>query len=222
MLQDEDGFFTVAGFGSLLSERSSRSTFPELQNFRAGKIKGWRRIFAHCADIFYERGIARPETGEVSSLSCEPHRGGEVVVALFEVPATPEAVAAFVEREQEFRFTAVAPVTLQGEPTGRMAVLCAKNTDDNYRARRCPPEEFERRWAKHGVTKIWRDDILPCRVYLRHCVLAAQHFCPEAYENFLDQTYLGDRTTTVRQYLKVHPDIMQELPPPSLAQRYCG
>ena len=40
---------TVAGFGSLLSERSARSTFPELSNFRLATIAGWRRVFAHTA-----------------------------------------------------------------------------------------------------------------------------------------------------------------------------
>lgn len=33
---------TVAGFGSLLSERSARTTFPNLQNFRIGRVKGGR------------------------------------------------------------------------------------------------------------------------------------------------------------------------------------
>lgn len=38
---------TVAGFGSLLSETSARSTFPQLRNFRQGRLRGWRRVFAH-------------------------------------------------------------------------------------------------------------------------------------------------------------------------------
>ena len=47
--QCEQGLMTVAGFGSLLSERSARSTFPELTNFRLATIAGWRRVFAHTA-----------------------------------------------------------------------------------------------------------------------------------------------------------------------------
>lgn len=67
-----------------------------------------------------------------------------------------------------------------------------------------------------------RDDVLPCRVYLRHCVLAAQRLGPAAFESFLDGTYLADRATTVRQHLAANPEIMQELPPPSLVGRYSG
>jgi hypothetical protein len=61
-----------------------------------------------------------------------------------------------------------------------------------------------------------------CRVYLRHCVLAAKGFCAEAYESFLDATYLSDRVTTVRQHLQNNPEILQELPPPELVGRYSG
>ena len=69
----DQGLMTIAGFGSLLSERSARSTFPDLDNFRLARVTGWRRVFAHACDIFYARGIARPDTGEVSSLSVEEH-----------------------------------------------------------------------------------------------------------------------------------------------------
>lgn len=41
-LADANGYMTVAGFGSLLSERSARSTFPELTGFRAA------RVCTHC------------------------------------------------------------------------------------------------------------------------------------------------------------------------------
>ncbi|KAF6259418.1 hypothetical protein COO60DRAFT_1008858 [Scenedesmus sp. NREL 46B-D3] len=217
------GLMTVAGFGSLLSERSARTTFPDLQDFRPGRLRGFRRVFAHTADIFFARGIAKPATGEISSLSCEPHAGSELVVSLFEVPFNTASIAAFIAREHEFRLLAVQPYTLDGHMlTERLAVLCGANTDAHYKATRCPPDEWARRWCVHGIDRVWRDDILPCRVYLRHCVLAAEGFCPEAYDSFLDATYLSDRLTTVRQYLEAHPDILQELPPPDLVGRYSG
>ena len=58
------------------------------------QIQGYRRVFAHTAAVFFQRGIARPETGEISSLSCEPLAGAEIVVSVFEVPFTPSAVQA--------------------------------------------------------------------------------------------------------------------------------
>lgn len=46
----------------LRAENSARSTFPNLINFRVAKLSGFRRVFAHVAPIFFERGIAKPET----------------------------------------------------------------------------------------------------------------------------------------------------------------
>ena len=91
-VQDEEGVISVAGFGSLLSESSARSTFPDLRNFRAGKVRGYRRIFAHTASVFFQRGIARPETREISSLSCESQSGEEIVVSVFDVLGHPTAI----------------------------------------------------------------------------------------------------------------------------------
>ncbi len=101
-------------------------------------------------------------------------------------------------------------------------MLCTRSTDEAYRARRCLPDEWQRRYTSRGIASVWRDDVLPCRAYLRHCVLAAQRFCPEAHASFLDATWLADRRTTVRAWLAQHPEIMEEEPPPALVGRYSG
>ncbi|KAH9683613.1 hypothetical protein KPL71_027739 [Citrus sinensis] len=109
-----DGFISISGFGSLLSENSARSTFPNLINFRVAKLRGFRRVFAHVAPIFFERGIAKPETKEISSLSVEPCEGETLIVTVFEIKKSE--IPAFIKREHEFRFLAVLPETLDGKP----------------------------------------------------------------------------------------------------------
>jgi hypothetical protein len=49
-------------FRFLTAERSARSTFPELEGFRVAALRGFRRVFAHVAPIFFERGIALKAT----------------------------------------------------------------------------------------------------------------------------------------------------------------
>ncbi|KAM0947633.1 hypothetical protein DsansV1_C07g0069531 [Dioscorea sansibarensis] len=218
-----DGFLSICGFGSLLSEKSARSTFPELRDFRVGGLRGFRRVFAHVAPIFYDRGIARPETAEVSSLSVEPCEGEWLVVTVFEIKK--EEVLAFMEREHEFRFLSAFPEDLEGKPFTRPAVVCARYSDDEYFRIRCKGsrEIFFERYGRHNIDKIWRDDILPCRVYLRHCVLAAKNLGQIAYDNFLDHTFISDRKTTIREYLASRGSgIMDEEPPEELKSRYGG
>lgn len=49
------------------------------------QLRGFRRVFAHTAPVFFERGIANAETGEISSLSVEPCEGEILVVTVFEI-----------------------------------------------------------------------------------------------------------------------------------------
>ncbi|KAK1591770.1 hypothetical protein Q3G72_013381 [Acer saccharum] len=218
-----DGRISICGFGSLLSEKSARSTFPDLIDFRLAKLNGFRRVYAHAAPIFFERGIAKPETMEISSLSVEPCEGETLIVTVFEIQKAE--IPAFIKREHEFRFLAVIPETLDGKPFTNRAVLCARSSDEEFFQIRCKgsKEIYFQHYGRYNIDKIWRDDILPCRVYLRHCVLAAKNLGDEAYNNFLDHTYLGDRKTTIREYLATTGSgIMEEEPPESLKSRYGG
>ncbi|KAL9257195.1 hypothetical protein AKJ16_DCAP05641 [Drosera capensis] len=203
-----EGFVSICGFGSLLSERSARSTFPNLLKFRVARLRGFRRVFAHVAPIFFERGIAKPETKEISSLSVEPCEGEVLLVTVFEIQKTE-----------------IFPETLDGKPFPNPAVLCARYSDEEFFSVRCKgsDEVYYQLYGRYGIDKIWRDDILPCRAYLRHCVLAAKNLGDEAYNNFLDHTYLGDRSTSIREYLTTAGSgIMEEEPPEALKTRYGG
>ncbi|KAL6990020.1 hypothetical protein U1Q18_015772 [Sarracenia purpurea var. burkii] len=218
-----NGLLSICGFGSLLSERSARSTFPDLIDFRVARLNGFRRVFAHVAPIFFERGIANPETKETSSLSVEPCEGETLIVTVFGIRKSE--IPSFIEREHEFRFLAVLPETLDGNPFPRPAVLCARFSDEEYFLIRCKgsQEIYFQRYGRYNIDKIWRDDILPCRVYLRHCVLAAKNLGDAAYNNFLDHTFLADRKTTIREYLATKGlSIMEEEPPQPLKTRYGG
>ena len=42
------------------------------------------------------------------------------------------------------------------------------------------------------------------------------------HEDFLDNTFLADRKTTIRAHLDADPTILEELPPEALRERYCG
>ncbi|CAI8590149.1 unnamed protein product [Vicia faba] len=222
-LLSPDDHISICGFGSLLSERSARSTFPNLLNFRIAKLNHFRRVFAHVAPVFFERGIAKPETMEISSLSVEACEGESLVVTVFEI--TKSEIPDFIKREVEFRFLAVLPDTLDGKSYDIPAVLCARYSDEEFFNIRCKgnKEILFQQYGRWNIDKIWRDDVFPCRVYLRHCVLAAKNLGDTAYNNFLDHTYLADRKTTIREYLtSAGSGIMEEEPPESLKFRYGG
>jgi hypothetical protein len=55
-------------------------------------------------------------------------------------------------------------------------------------------------------------------------VLAAKNLGMDAYDSFLDHTYLGDRKTTIRKYFEagLGVGVMDELPPEAWKERYSG
>ena len=247
---------TILGFGSLLSESSSRLTFPTLTNFRVGRVPNYRRVFAHPASIFFQRNIANVGTMEMSSLSVEPCDGASLVCSIFEVPTeglVEEELSkddwngsndehclclsqAFREREEEFDIKLVPyeEIADYREECSRyqmpsekvkMGVLCTRSTDEAY-ITKWGQDHFDLHYKKFGIDTIWNfskdSGLRPCAVYLRHCVLAAQSMGDECYNSFLDETFLVDRTTTVREYLQQYPDTLNTLPPPELASRYGG
>lgn len=292
-----DGWIAVLGIGSLLSERSARFTSPNLRNFRTARLKGWRRVFAHAAPVFFERGIASPETREISSLSMEPvvirsggggignegegeastaakeseaaHGPDGLLATYFEIPG--DEFPALAAREAEFELTPAVAVAddASRQPLGA-AILCTKSSDAEYISRHCTADRdgggegsaacgcVACTLRSFGEEKIWfprldgedgststcwngggergggagegeggRDNnpgisILPCRVYLRHCVLAARSLGAAAEASFLDYTFLSDRITTLRQYLDDNLSVLEEEPPPSLVDRYSG
>ncbi|KAG5555152.1 hypothetical protein RHGRI_012626 [Rhododendron griersonianum] len=238
----DDGLLSVCGFGSLLSERSARSTFPDLVDFRVARLNGFRRVFAHTAPIFFERGIANPETKEISSLSVEPCKGETLIVTVFNIRKSE--IPSFIEREHEFRFLAVLPETLDGKPFASPA--CESKSDD-YCLGCCCRKSYRELLlgnAEKFVSVICdvnllvaacavkrsissdMDDITFTRFGAMISYLAvfifgtAKSLGDAAYNNFLDHTFLGDRKTTIREYLATTGSgIMEEEPPELLKTR---
>ena len=227
--QQQQQLITILGFGSLLSERSSRMTFPNLQNFRLGRVPNYRRVFRHPTSLFFQRGIANHETKEMASLSAERAEECSFVCTVFEVPnddmmedGIPSA--AFLEREEEFEIIPVPYVELK-DGSSAMGILCAASTDDEY-LKRWGQERFDEYYGQYGISTIWGwptdSGLRPCPIYLRHCVLAAKSFGQVCFNSFLDETYLVDRTTPLREYLEQNPHVMSLEPPPELEERYGG
>lgn len=251
---------TILGIGSLLSEHSARSTFPNLSNFRLGRVPNYRRVFAHPGSIFFRRGIVTRVSMTFASISAEPWPDQPgFVCSVFEVPQEndgddddddddindsqgplPPGIPsrAFLEREDNFELLQVpfweldmngTPLQQDDEATttdhSKRGVLCVRSTDEAY-IRQWGHERFERYYGQFGLHTIWNwqpdSGLLPCAIYLRHCVLAAQSMGPICYQSLLDETYLVDRSTTVRKYLEQHPDVMTTLPPPELLSKYSG
>lgn len=242
---------TVIGIGSLLSEKSSRLSFPNLKSFRLGRVPNFRRIFGHPAAFFLDIGIGNLETLELSSLSAEYCEGSPgFVCSLFEVPKfssagagtedglfdrqTGEITERFREREEEFDirtevvFHEWYESNVDAQLMSGRGILCCRSTDDAY-VTRWGYDRFHQKYISQGIHSIWgweeTSGLKPCLLYLRHCLLSSQKMGDECYNSFLDDTYLVDRVTTLRQYLieenRLH-NVLSVSVPSHLKERYGG
>lgn len=142
----------IVGFGSLLSEASARSTFGDgVRNFRLATVLDYRRVFAHPASIFFQRGIADLETKEIASLSTEPAPGCKFLVSVFDIPE--ELLPDFYEREEEFKIISATFQELDGSARGE-ALMCTRWSDDEYIAKR-GQGTFDTKYKAYGLNTIW-------------------------------------------------------------------
>lgn len=218
---------TILGFGSLLSETSSRGTFPNLKNFREVRVKDYARKFQHPAFIFFKRGIADLNAKTYASLSTEPCPGAGFNAVAFEIAG--ETKDAWLRREEEFEFHYVDFIEGPGSSSDSAAkgIMCCAPTmrDDSIFRQRWGEEKYEESLREAGLHGIWDRElnrgVLPCSVYLRHCVLACKSRSKECADSFLDETKL-ESGVTVRAYLELNPWIMDLQPPESVIGRYSG
>ncbi|CAK4659416.1 unnamed protein product [Aphanomyces euteiches] len=212
----------IIGYGSLLSEVSARSTFgAALSNFRLARVNNFRRVFALPGSIFFRHGIANMATKEIGGLMVEPSAGSSFIVSVFDIPE--EQLDSFYKRESLYKIASVPYEENDG--TIDSALMCLASNDEELIANK-GQAFFDDNYRAFGLHTVWGWDpdsgILPCRVYLRHCILAVQKLGKEVEEDFMINSYLGDRQTTIKDYVAKHPDVMNAVPPATLVGRYSG
>ena len=141
--EESVGMITVLGFGSLLSQKSSRLTFPNLSNFRLGRVHHHRRVFAHPAPIFFERGIANMKTLEISSLSAEY------------VPPTIESIADNTETTDGYSFIC----TVFEVPREELLMEVSPDDEKNLTSSIIPSKAFLEREEEFNIQVVEYEEI---------------------------------------------------------------
>ena len=219
---------TILAFGALLSESSSRLTFPDLRDFRLVLVRNFRRVFAHPHLFLVSNGLVDPsQTLNLASLSAEPSDRCSFVAASFSVKLDDSQRRKFLQREEEYNITSVRFYNLEDDanpnakPIGE-GVICLASTDaeipESILGRLPSSLPYQNLWH-------WPEDsgLLPADIYLRHCLLAVEKAGNHAMQSFLHDTYLVDRNTSLATYLEKNRDrVMASRPPPELATRFGG
>jgi len=180
-----------------------------LTNFRTGTVRGYKRVFDHVGIIFIQNLLVEKDSLEISSVCAEEDPTREMLVSIFEIPETE--IPLFYQREDFFNVKEVDVEEHKDEKKIIRGLMCTRFASDEalIAANFGSKETFENRFKGFYQGRIYRDDILPCRIYLKHCLVAAKRLGDEFEANFLNYTFIADRITTIRQYLEAHPGMME-------------
>ncbi|MCG8364287.1 MAG: hypothetical protein MJA27_13265 [Pseudanabaenales cyanobacterium] len=200
---------TVFGYGSLLSQKWAEEMVEScLSNFRLVRVKGYRRIFNKVGIVFFRRYNIPQDDLKVSSCATRYDGETEIICSAFE--CSGKDFLKIYEREHRFRWILVDGVDSEGRThQGRM---CTEYTDEDYLLNKCIlEEEYHSRVKQYYQGKIWRNDIFPHTLYLRHCLKAAKQHSGDVYNNFISTSYLSDGSTPISEYLVENPWILDEM-----------
>lgn len=168
----------------------------------------------------------------LATLSAEPSHdaSSSFVAAAFDVVLTDEQRVDFVKREPEYDIVSTPYYDVNcdddddnSQPLGK-GIICLASRDCDLRDIDHLHEISTKLRDKGGIQH-WPLDsgLLPANIYLRHCLLAVQKAGGAAYSSFLEDTYLVDRKTTLKEYLNEHEDmVIASHPPTYLATRFGG
>ena len=157
------------------------------------------------------------DTKELAGLACEQCEGLSFSSVYFEIPV--DEFPAIQAREDMYDLVVAPAITASG--TDVQGYICSATTDEKLQE--LMGDSFEHKYGRHfngnpipGRPRVWGWEgvILPARLYLRHCALSiSNQGGQKALDKFLDDTYLWDRQTTVREHLAADPLIMATPPP---------
>jgi hypothetical protein len=184
---------------------------PSIENFRAAKLNGFRRVFSLVSISGIKNGATYPH---IAALAIRPDPSSFVIGCLFDIPENE--LEGYLMREARYKavelefdlFTATAPA----EGTQQVkAFTVIEQTDEDYQARLVQENKsYDEEVRRFYDGQLWgREDILPMPDYLSLCMQAASaldqsenlsSYNSSARENILQMGYLAD-CTTIESYI---------------------
>lgn len=190
----------IFGLGTLVLLESALQTCPNLENFQLARTHGAMRVFGKVNLRAAYRGEVNWETMEVASCFMEPSDDSHVIGVTFDIPE--DEWPAMRRREIDYRCREITYENMDGSEEGRALTFFGFRSDHEFLANKSRSDRdilHERRLGYEG--DVYRHDVFPADSYLDKCFRAYRSAGEEAYHNFLDHSFLGDRETTLRQYL---------------------
>lgn len=190
---------TVLGYASLLSERSIKRLFPGAKNIRPVRLDNHARCFNSYGSLTLKEKLASPDSEYLAHASAIVRPGSCLLALAFDLNETDYGQ---YERH-EFRYCfKTAPVRSLDDDARFDAILCYENVDHQIDPRLVGRTSLLDLYEDYDVTALWHTMHKPAQHYIEHCLAAAYELGSDFFGNFLDQSFLHDRQTTIRSFIE--------------------
>ncbi len=198
---------TIIGFGSLLSKKSSKITCPKLRNFRKIRVNGYQRIF----NLASPTAINFINNNAINISACSTIKKDNSGFLAIAFDITEDQWENFANRESGYQ---LLPVEFTNEENNTDTGILCVNFNNNHLENHHTSKDLliKLRGELNYTADIIRNDILPWEIYLDYCINSAKKLGEDYLNSFLDESFLADETTTIREYLKANPNALKNLP----------
>lgn len=190
----------VVGYGSLVDEEWARADTPSLADYQLGWLKGYARCFNLVSIINIRRGNAIGR--RLVSCTAVARPGCSLRVAIFSIPTVE--LPDLLKREARLRPAWVKVMPDRGEAPIE-AIVFTGSDDERYLREACGGDAatYHTHVGQFYTGKLYRNDLLPVHSYMMRCLRAHRRAGRQALVNFLEQSFLGDGATPLRDYLEI-------------------
>lgn len=191
-------------------DKASAGRTMHCYNFRPAILNAYQRSSRLVSISGIRSGKANMETLEIAAMSIDPCSSSSTYGCLFEI--SEEDLAPYIEREHRYTIKKVNVIDAEnGSPCSAYTVV--SRTDEDYlMSMEGGEKEMEERVGQYYKGALWaRDDIFPLRDYTNNVIKAAHRLGGDRWMlNVLDESFLSDRKTTLREYYQKYPDRLDD------------
>lgn len=192
------GRLTILAYGTMMNPESARKTCPSADNFRLVDVRGFRRIFKVIHVRAIKDGDLNASEMEIAAAAAQKHGAYNLRCVAFDISMND--LKSLWKRRREYKYSEAKYEDIETGLTGT-GLICEESEDWEVRSRAFPLQDDYNEFIGNIYSgKIWRDDILPSRAYVRECLQAASEWGESTVKNFMEASVLCDNKTVLKKY----------------------
>lgn len=185
----------VIAYASLMSDVNIKRLFPNVGKIKPVIIHNHARCFNSFGTRSIALKLADSNSNKLAHASAILRPNAKMMAIAFELDDKEFEIY----RQYEFRYDLQEIEVAELDSTKKFnAVICYENTDQNIDPNLVGFDSVFDLYEHYQINGFWHAPYLPATVYMDHCLASANAIGQDFFNNFLDNRFLYDRSTSLR------------------------